>query len=884
MPTRIFVSLALAASSLLLASPARAADPAVPVPARVAAAQAGLQARLGDEGVVTADPQTGTPAVVARTDGFLTAPTDDGPATAVLAYVRAHPDVFRLDAGDLDALTLVQRRTTADGITHLRWDQSYRGVPAIDSALEADVAPGGRIVNVTGAPRHGLVVPSTTPEVSAGDAEAAVGGEDPTSKLVIYEGATEPRLGWRVQSGSVDAVVDARTGAVVRRIDRADDLSANVTVYPNYPGAPGAGGVATTVDIGPWLTSSTKLIGPNVHAFLDPNDIVTSANGATDAGPGNEVQPLNWQRLPMTYANNHCPAVGCSWNPNLSQSWENNQEFEAVSLFYLVNVFHDHLLAAPISFTPASGNFEGADAIIAQAIDGANTGAGGLPNSSHLNNANFYTPPDGQPGRMQMYLWSSTGNGSISGTSDASVVYHEYTHGLSNRLITGAGGAGALTNKQPKALGEAWSDWYALDFLGQQGYLTDTATVGDVVVAPYAGHIRYNPLDCPVGTAAAACPGGTASGAGGFTYGDYGKIARDVNGNPVAEEHGDGEIWAETLWDLRRRLVADHGAVDGQQTAEQLVTSGMRLTPGEPTFLQARDAILQADTNLGGLDHEAIWQVFAARGMGAAATTTGAADTAPHEDFTLPAAGPATAASVKTSEASSPTTTGATLNALVNPHGTATTYRFELGTTTGYGTSTVPVSAGSATSAAAVTTAVTSLAPGTTYHVRVVATNSAGTTYGADKTFTTVALPPPSAPATSDPAPTPAPAPAPAPTPTQSPTPTPTAPADDPPPTEPKGQAKKDLVATDGPVTVTIKGAPKDARSASLVAAGKVIGTVTFTSDGKARVKLTAAGRKLVTKKGRVSATLKVRTKSGKAVTAPQPVTLRAARPRSAHR
>src|SRR5437763_1801876 len=95
---------AVLAASLLTAAPA-AAESALPLPARVARAQSDLLRRLGDEGVLAADPQTGTPQVVARLDGFLTATTGDGPATAALDYVRAHHDVFRLDAGDLDALT-----------------------------------------------------------------------------------------------------------------------------------------------------------------------------------------------------------------------------------------------------------------------------------------------------------------------------------------------------------------------------------------------------------------------------------------------------------------------------------------------------------------------------------------------------------------------------------------------------------------------------------------------------------------------------------------------------------------------------------------------------------------------------------------------------------
>jgi hypothetical protein len=82
---------------------------------------------------------------------------------------------------------------------------------------------------------------------------------------------------------------------------------------------------------------------------------------------------------------------------------------------------------------------------------------------------------------------------------------------------------------------------------------------------------------------------------------------------------------------------------------------------------------------------------------------------------------------------------GATLNGTVNPHGNATTYRFQLGTSTAYGT-TVPVpdgAVGSDSSDHALSQAVTGLAPGTTYHYRIVASGLGFSVPGADMTFTT---------------------------------------------------------------------------------------------------------------------------------------------------
>ncbi len=102
---------------------------------------------------------------------------------------------------------------------------------------------------------------------------------------------------------------------------------------------------------------------------------------------------------------------------------------------------------------------------------------------------------------------------------------------------------------------------------------------------------------------------------------------------------------------------------------------------------------------------------------------------------------PAAPSAVKDKElAAEVDTSEAKLGALVNPGGIPTTFRFEYGTTSAYGSS-VPFpegSVGEGISARTVWAAASGLAPGTTYHYRVVATNELGTAYGADQTFTTL--------------------------------------------------------------------------------------------------------------------------------------------------
>ena len=99
---------------------------------------------------------------------------------------------------------------------------------------------------------------------------------------------------------------------------------------------------------------------------------------------------------------------------------------------------------------------------------------------------------------------------------------------------------------------------------------------------------------------------------------------------------------------------------------------------------------------------------------------------------------PAHAPQVFTGAASGIKQTAATLQGSVNPRGLATTYRFDYGKTTAYGVSTPVASAGSGTTAKSVSAQITGLAPGTTYHFRLEATNSAGTTLGKDAHFRTL--------------------------------------------------------------------------------------------------------------------------------------------------
>lgn len=122
---------------------------------------------------------------------------------------------------------------------------------------------------------------------------------------------------------------------------------------------------------------------------------------------------------------------------------------------------------------------------------------------------------------------------------------------------------------------------------------------------------------------------------------------------------------------------------------------------------------------------------------------TSSAGTVQGEDmtFTTSAVPAQPAPSVSTSSVSGVTYSSVTLSGYVNPHGQATTYAFQYGTTAGYGSQTPLSAAGSGNSSTKVSQGVTGLAPDTLYHYRIIASSANGKTLGNDRTFTTAKVP-----------------------------------------------------------------------------------------------------------------------------------------------
>jgi len=610
---------------------------------------------------------------IASPSGALTGPSAGAPAEIARGYLRRERGSLGLDAADVGALDLQRAVPLGPDAVNLHFADEQEGVPLFGADLRVAVDGDGRVLSVTGAPAHDAAAPTLDPEVSAAGAVAAaradaglhgtagaphpVGGprretrfdDGTTARLVRFPWGDASVVAWRVLLADADAgvlsdvVVDGRFGSVLYRHSLVDEATG--FTFPSWPGN-GVGGTQVDEDFTPWLTDATRLLGNNTHVWtdLDADEVAQ----ASEEVPPSSGADYHYPIAEVDSPGHACiSGFGCTWDSRVPDSWRANLLQDATQVFSLVNRMHDWMLQPAIGFTEAAGNFQtvnfsgegkGGDAVRALASYGADT-AGGLPASTYRNNANMETPPDGQAPTMRMYLWTSPPQIDVHGGVDPEVVLHEYTHGLSNRLVIDADGVSTLNGPQSGAMGEGWSDWYALDYSVAHGYETENpAQPGSLGQSPLIRIIRTQPPDCPVGVSDPRCPGTPGAGPGGYTYGDFGRL------RPRGPEvHDDGEIWTETLWDLRARLETDLGAGTGAQRARALVTRAMQLSVSNPTFLDMRNAILRADASFfGGADTDAIWEVFAGRGMGYFASADNSGDTTPVEDFSLPPAGTGT--------------------------------------------------------------------------------------------------------------------------------------------------------------------------------------------------------------------------------------------------
>ena len=171
----------------------------------------------------------------------------------------------------------------------------------------------------------------------------------------------------------------------------------------------------------------------------------------------------------------------------------------------------------------------------------------------------------------------------VNSGDDASILYHEYTHGLSNRLVTDAVGRGRAE------LGAGGRDGRGLGRLVREGLPRQPVPRADTGAAGRARHgrlhrpdaepIRNQPLDCPVGASAVRSVPRRAP------------PARAASRTATSARSTASPRSTATARSGRRRC-GTCARRSASQDAERLITQGMRLSPPEPSFLDMRNAIL----------------------------------------------------------------------------------------------------------------------------------------------------------------------------------------------------------------------------------------------------------------------------------------------------
>ncbi|MFE3865131.1 M36 family metallopeptidase [Streptomyces goshikiensis] len=284
----------------------------------------------------------------------------------------------------------------------------------------------------------------------------------------------------------------------------------------------------------------------------------------------------------------------------------NTPEHLVTNIFYFCNYMHDFFMM--LGFTEEFGNFQtvnptglgkGADPVLAFAHPGPVPGT-----------ANMATRADGVAAEMNMGLVARSGRHTAN---DGDVVYHEFCHGVTNRLVGGMADANGLREKQSTSMGEGWGDYFALTIINFSRP-EERVVLGNWVVDSPKG-IRQRPYD-------SRYPG---------RFGDIGKRRGELPGDgradlDYAEIHNVGEIWCAALMELTRSTSAALGNKErGYRLTWQAVVDGLKLTPRNPSFLTARDAVLAAFKAMKGralTDEEykvvrtGAWAAFARFGMG----------------------------------------------------------------------------------------------------------------------------------------------------------------------------------------------------------------------------------------------------------------------------
>ncbi len=592
--------------------------------------------------------------------GFLSGPAAGDPLTVALNYLQQNAAGYGLTPNDLTDFNITSQYASPDlGVTHIYLEQTYNELPVANANININVMTDGRILTAGSNFIRGIsqleqeIAPNMSPEDAVFRFADALGISpdnvqivSPPSGLNQHTVISAPsvsfdpidvelhyvpspgggvELAWEIiarppgMTNWFDVSIAAsgfREGSVIRVADWVANASYNV--FPTSVQDPVFGSRSIVVD--PWSPTASPFGWHDGNGTLAPDFTDTRGNNvfAQEDRLGVGFFQLG---LPGGFRPQGGPALNFNFPIDFQQNPQTYESAAITNLFYWNNIAHD--VSFNHGFTEDAGNF--------QLFNYTGTGLANDPVMAYnqeafdlglRNNAFMGTPPDGLRPTMGMFLFDSTFSGANliplrDGSLDGTIIAHEYTHGISNRLTGGPANANALQALQSGGMGEGWSDWFALVLTAKANHTKNTPRGTGLWVNgedrfgegirrfPYSFDMSINP----------------------HTLNSFNGDNFPQQNN--SEVHNAGEIWCQVLWDLTWILIEKYGFssnlnhhTGGQNVAMDLVLGGMKLQPVNPSFIEARDAIIAADQALtGGQNFVELWTAFARRGFGASASS-----------------------------------------------------------------------------------------------------------------------------------------------------------------------------------------------------------------------------------------------------------------------
>ncbi|KAJ3150695.1 hypothetical protein HDU86_006312 [Geranomyces michiganensis] len=551
------------------------------------------------------------------------------PATFTgLGAVGVAPATFAPVANDREAALIYISSKIGVSISNLEVSDDYvssSGVRYIYVKRRADEKSGKHIANqfANVAVRDRRVLSFGTNIAGKPVASASFDGDKPLITAAAAQAAAEKALGlirnkvapfqrfvetaenvlepvWAMQLTSppnaaraewLEVDVSAITGTIVNAVSWTRRATYKVVDFKMGGDSTPVGHIVTVKD--PWSTKNS------------PKGWHWSNSTTTKDTSGNNVKVVDKRTgKPLTSKRNNVYDWTYDFN---STATPTNVNAVIVENFYVANLVHD--LGVAYGFDERSGNF--------QNINFSGAGKGGdavnIIVGTEPFEASFSTPPDGQAPVLR------------TGTISPDVLIHEMGHGISQRLTGGPSNVGCLEDIQAAGTAEGWSDLlYMVTSRTKAHTRNDDVIIGALFLDPSSG-IRSQPYS-------------TSLTRNTHKYSDL---------KTTTEVHDIGEVWAtlwfEVAWNLIDKFGFDENIwtpkrdakgnpTPGNQVALQLMFDSLAFQPCMPTFISARDAVLQADSaRYNGLHKCEIWRGFAKRGLGFAAKQKPFTD-----DFTVP--------------------------------------------------------------------------------------------------------------------------------------------------------------------------------------------------------------------------------------------------------